>query len=136
ALRVRDEDERTWRRVNLLAVHGEERVALQHEVQLLVPGRLLTVLSDDGLALVGTEPGIDAERAHPEVVADRHPAVARLDVGDPGKAPAAHKASRSGARSSSSRARSSRTGWSSSARRRCGSASSGRPARHSMQATR
>src|SRR6476659_4473459 len=39
---VADEDERARRRVDLVPVHGERRMALGHEIELLVTARTLT----------------------------------------------------------------------------------------------
>src|SRR3954452_7639259 len=76
--RVRDEHERPGRRVELLAVHGEARRAADHDVQLLVAGgaallRRLVVALDRLVAGGLRHPGVDAERADAEVVADRLP---------------------------------------------------------------
>jgi hypothetical protein len=75
---VGDEHERPLGGVDLLVGDREPRVAAEHDVQLLVPvraavlGRLVVAL--DGLtARLRRHPGIDAEGADAEVVAERLP---------------------------------------------------------------
>src|SRR6185503_2834760 len=71
--RVRDEDERSAGRIDLLAVEGEDRVAPGDEVELLVTagaGAELVVFLDHPAAVGERRIGVDSEALDPE--ADAH----------------------------------------------------------------
>src|SRR4051794_38202756 len=75
---VRDEDERPGGRVDRLAVDAEPRGAADDDVELLVAGRAalrgrLVVALDGLISGRGGDPGVDAEGADAEVVAQRLP---------------------------------------------------------------
>ena len=72
---LRDEDGRSARCGDLLAVHGERGAAFDDDVQLLVAARAgadLVVLADHRGALLSLVVRVDAEGADVEVAAQRH----------------------------------------------------------------
>ncbi len=140
---IADEDERSCRRVDLVAVDGERRVAARHEVQLLVLARVLAelvVLADDVHARLLADVRVDTERLDVEVRSHHRP---RLVVGELERElgdvrGAAHEGksgrSRRRSKSESSAAYSSACGSSSIARFNCSIAASSLPVSASKQA--
>ena len=74
-----DEHERSWRRVDRLAVDLEGRLPVEHDVQLLLARPGLVVLIDQRAVLAGRV-GVDSECVDPEVLAHRNVSAAPLDV--------------------------------------------------------
>src|SRR6478736_5355112 len=75
------DDEGAGRRVNPLAVELEHGAALQDEVELLVPARLiLIVLVDNPVADALPGPSVGTERRDAEVAANRAPGAAPVTL--------------------------------------------------------
>src|SRR4051794_3014961 len=75
------EHERSALRLDRLAVDLERRLAIEHDVQLLLARPGLVVLIDQRAVLTGRE-GVDPERVDPELLAHRDVPAAPLDVVD------------------------------------------------------
>src|ERR671938_2031721 len=74
-----DEHERPCGRVDGLAVDLEARIAVEHDVQLLLSGPCLVMLADQR-AVLARRVGVDSKRVDPEVLAHRDVSAAPLDV--------------------------------------------------------
>jgi hypothetical protein len=80
--RIADEQDRSGRRLERFVVQRERGAPREHDVDLLVPERLLGVLLHDLVTRIRREVGVHAERADVERPAQGPPEKRAVDDGD------------------------------------------------------